>query len=118
MARYAPDPVPPEERLWLAVSGAPVFAIAFFWFGWTSFPTVSFWAPMMSGVFIGWGVVHIFLALFNYIIDAYLFVAASALSANTVLRSAAGAAFPVSVLSLGHIGTFIDCHPAVRYSDV
>lgn len=35
------------------------------------------------------------LALINYIIDAYLFVAASALAANTVCRSLAGAAFPL-----------------------
>ncbi|OBZ78240.1 Polyamine transporter 1 [Grifola frondosa] len=53
MARHAPLPVPPEARLELAMCGAPVFAAGFFWFGWTSFPAVSFWAPMMSGVFMG-----------------------------------------------------------------
>ena len=35
------------------------------------------------------------LALFNYMIDAYLFVAASALAANTIFRSIFGAAFPL-----------------------
>ena len=38
------------------------------------------------------------LALLNYVIDAYLFVAASALASITVLRSLAGAVFPVSLL--------------------
>ena len=38
---------------------------------------------------------HLKLALFNYMIDAYLFVAASALASNTVVRSAFGAAFPL-----------------------
>jgi hypothetical protein len=36
------------------------------------------------------------LSQFNYIIDSYLSVAASALAANTVVRSLFGAAFPVS----------------------
>lgn len=35
------------------------------------------------------------LALFNYIIDAYLMVAASALASSTVVRSAFGAGFPL-----------------------
>jgi len=68
---------------------------------------------MMSGALLGWSVCLIFvcchnlhvglrlttswkLAMFNYVIDAYLFVAASALAANTVIRSLFGAVFPVS----------------------
>lgn len=38
------------------------------------------------------------LGLFNYIIDVYLFAAASALAATTVVRSLFGAIFPVSDL--------------------
>ena len=114
MEKHKPNRVPPEQRLELAIYAAPLFAIAFFWFGWTSYPSISFWAPAMSGVLMGCSVVWIFvsfrctvvfsndshstsqLALFNYMIDAYLYVAASALAANTVVRSASGAAFPVS----------------------
>jgi len=95
MEKYKPNRVPPEQRLEVALCGAPLFAISFFWFGWTSYPSISFWAPALSGLFMGCSVVWIFLALFNYIIDAYLFVAASALAANTVVRSSAGAAFPL-----------------------
>ncbi|OAX40253.1 MFS general substrate transporter [Rhizopogon vinicolor AM-OR11-026] len=87
--------VSPEIRLNLAISGAPLFAITFFWFGWTSYPSISYWAPMMAGVFMGLSSIWIFLSLFNYIIDVYLFAAASALAANTVIRSAAGAGFPL-----------------------
>lgn len=72
-----------------------MFAISFFWFGWTSYPSVSFWAPMMAGFTLGWSIVWIFLSLFNYTIDAYLFVSASALSGQTVVRSLAGAGFPL-----------------------
>lgn len=92
---HAPHPVPPEYRLEQAMYAAPIFAASFFWFGWTSYPNISFWSPLVAGGFLGFSVVWIFLALFNYIIDAYLFVAASALAANTVIRSAFGAGFPL-----------------------
>lgn len=96
MAREcAPNPVPPEARLEQAMYAGPIFALSFFWFGWTSYPSVSFWSPLVAGGFLGFSIVWIFLALFNYIIDAYLFVAASALAANTVIRSAFGAGFPL-----------------------
>ncbi|EIN14104.1 MFS general substrate transporter [Punctularia strigosozonata HHB-11173 SS5] len=93
--KYHPHPVPPEVRLHMAVVGAPAFAVAFFWFGWTSFSSVNYWAPMMSGLVLGFGIQWLFLPLFNYMVDAYLFVAASALSANTVVRSLFGAGFPL-----------------------
>ncbi|CCM05248.1 uncharacterized protein FIBRA_07458 [Fibroporia radiculosa] len=98
-ARAAPESVAPEIRLELALWGAPLLAISFFWFGWTSYPSISYWAPMLSGVMMGFSVIWIFLALFNYIVDVYLFVAASALAANTVIRSIAAAGFPVSIFS-------------------
>ncbi|KAK7468768.1 hypothetical protein VKT23_003269 [Stygiomarasmius scandens] len=95
MARLAPHPVPPEFRLEMGLIAAPLFTISFFWFGWTSFPSISFWAPMLSGGMLGFSISWIFLSLFNYIIDTYLAMAASALSANTVVRSLFGAAFPL-----------------------
>lgn len=91
----APNPVPPEFRLRVAMVSAPFFAVSFFWFAWTSFPSISMWAPMMSGALLGWSICLIFLALFNYIIDAYLAIAASALAASTVVRSLFGAGFPL-----------------------
>lgn len=33
----------------MAVIAGPVYAMSFFWFAWTSFPSVSFWAPMIAG---------------------------------------------------------------------
>ncbi|KAG0696052.1 major facilitator superfamily domain-containing protein [Suillus ampliporus] len=98
---YAPNPVPPEFRLRIAMIAAPFFAGSFFWFAWTSYPSISIWAPMMSGALLGWSICLIFLtvssklALFNYIIDAYLASAASALAASTVARSLFGAGFPL-----------------------
>ncbi|KAI8976291.1 MFS general substrate transporter [Trametes punicea] len=92
---FKPHPVPPEYRLELCLWAAPVFAGSFFWFGWTSYPSISYWAPLMAGLPLGIAIVFLFLGLFNYVIDAYLFVAASALSAMTVVRSLFGAGFPL-----------------------
>ncbi|KAJ6621614.1 MFS general substrate transporter [Mycena sp. CBHHK59/15] len=93
--RLAPHAVPPEFRLEMSLFAAPLYVVAFFWFGWTSFPSISLWAPMMAGYIMGFAISWIFLSLFNYIIDTYLFVAASALAANTVVRSIFGAVFPL-----------------------
>ncbi|KAH9920854.1 MFS general substrate transporter [Epithele typhae] len=95
IAAFAPYPVPPEYRMEVCMLAAPIFAGSFFWFGWTSYPSISLWAPMLSGIPLGVGVIFLFLGLFNYTIDAYLFVAASALSAITVVRSLFGAGFPL-----------------------
>ncbi|KAF8836697.1 hypothetical protein BDN67DRAFT_1014481 [Paxillus ammoniavirescens] len=49
----------------------------------------------MSTTLLAWSVSWNFLALYNYIVDAYLFVAASVLAVNTVVRSIFGAVFPL-----------------------
>ncbi|KIJ47970.1 hypothetical protein M422DRAFT_163053 [Sphaerobolus stellatus SS14] len=90
-----PLPVPPEERLRIAIWVGPIYVISYFWFGWTSYPRISFWAPMLSGLFLGAGFSMIFLALTNYTVDAYLSVSASALAVQTIVRSFAGAGFPL-----------------------
>lgn len=95
MEEYAPNPVPPEIRLEYGMAAAPIFALSFFWFGWTSYPSISYWSPMLAGLAMGFSIIWIFLGLLNYIIDAYLFVAASALAASTVMRSCFGAGFPL-----------------------
>lgn len=92
----APDgKVDPEERLPMAMLGAPVVTIGFFWFAWTSDPSINFWAPMLSTALLGFGIFLVFQGLFNFIIDAYTMNAASALAAGVIVRSCFGAAFPL-----------------------
>ncbi|KAG9051620.1 hypothetical protein FS837_000007 [Tulasnella sp. UAMH 9824] len=93
--QYAPKTVPPEQRLIPSMYGAPVFAISFFWFGWTSFPNISIWVPLIAGLGIGFSFMLIFMGLLNYLVDAYLVVAASAMASSNVVRSAFGAIFPL-----------------------
>ncbi|CAN9330558.1 unnamed protein product [Alternaria alternata] len=51
--------------------------------------------PTLAGVFLSTSILLIFVAYLNYLTDTYLMYAASALAANTVVRSAAGAAAPL-----------------------
>ena len=65
MREYAPAPVPPEERLTAAIWAAPFFAVAIFWFGWTSFPSINFWVPMMSGFLMGVALLALLVSLLS-----------------------------------------------------
>ena len=86
----------PEWRLPLVMAGGISFTIGLFWFGWTGDSASIHWiVPTLSGLLTGFGFISIFMPLFNYIIDSYLMYAASAISANTIMRSAFGAGFPM-----------------------
>ncbi|GAA6039859.1 hypothetical protein JCM8097_006766 [Rhodosporidiobolus ruineniae] len=96
-----PRQVPPEERLKPLMYAAPLFAAAFFWFGWSGkYESVSIWSPIFAVATLGFCVLFIFLTGFNYLIDTYLWNAASALAINTVVRSAFGAGFPLFAVQM------------------
>lgn len=87
----------PEERLPPMMIGSFFFAGGLFWLGWAGdyADKVHWIVPTLGGASLGIGLMTIFLPCINYIIDCYLFFAASALAGNTFLRSAFGAAFPL-----------------------
>ncbi|OCF32686.1 polyamine transporter 1 [Kwoniella heveanensis BCC8398] len=91
----APLPPKPEMRLELCVISGWSLVIAMFWFGWTSYSSIHWISPVIAGGLIGVGTLGMFVSLFNYIIDVYLWSAASALAGATVVRSLFGAAFPL-----------------------
>ncbi|KAH7021784.1 major facilitator superfamily domain-containing protein [Macrophomina phaseolina] len=92
----------PEERLIPMIIGGFLFPVGMFWFAWTSSPNISPWPQICSGVFIGAGILMIFLQGLNYIIDVYMMNANSAIAANTLLRSLAGAGFPLFAVAMYH----------------
>ncbi|KAM3078050.1 hypothetical protein ACMFMG_002648 [Clarireedia jacksonii] len=93
----------PEERLVPMMVGACLFPIGLFWFAWTgNYPSINWAAPTVSGILTGAGIMTIFLQALNYLIDAYLMVAASAIAANTFLRSFFGAGFPLFATAMFH----------------
>ncbi|KAK1074593.1 hypothetical protein LTR74_000836 [Friedmanniomyces endolithicus] len=82
----------PEWRLPPVIIGGVLFAIGVLWFGWSGYRKDIHWiVPTLSGLFTGFGIMSIFLQCLNYLIDAYLMFAASAIAANTFLRSLCGA---------------------------
>ncbi|KAF4217892.1 hypothetical protein CNMCM8980_008210 [Aspergillus fumigatiaffinis] len=93
----------PEWRLPPAIIGGVAFSGGLFWFG----------------LLTGFGLFCIFLQCLNYIVDAYLVFAASALAANSVLRSIAGAGFPLfstymfNALGVNWTGTLLGCVAAI-----
>jgi len=78
-AKLFPKAVSPEFRLEMVLYAGPCFAASFFWFGyerifiqqftailsnsadrWTSFPHISYWGPMLSGLLMGFSIQLIF----------------------------------------------------------
>ena len=111
----------PEWRLPIAIAGGITFSAGLFWFGWSGYqgPKVHWIVPTLSGLLTGFGIFSIFLSLLNYIVDAYLMFAASALAANTFMRSGFGAAFPLFAtymfdgMGIEWAATFLGCLAAV-----
>jgi MFS transporter, DHA1 family, multidrug resistance protein len=86
----------PEERLPIAMFGGALFPVTMFWFAWTGeFNSIHWAVPTVAGVFLTIAIQLVFIAFLNYLTDTYLMYAASAIAANTVCRSAAGAAAPL-----------------------
>ncbi|KAI0420443.1 polyamine transporter 1 [Xylaria grammica] len=86
----------PEWRLPIIIVGGVAFTGGIFWFGWSGYRADIHWiVPTLSGLLSGFGLLTIFLQSLNYLVDSYLMFAASAIAANTFLRSLFGAAFPL-----------------------
>jgi len=91
-----------SRRLPLACLGGPMYVIALFWLGWTARESIPFWVPMLAGLPFGMGFILIFMALLNYLTDAYEIFAASAMAASSCCRSLAGAVLPFAATPLYH----------------
>ncbi|OBT82779.1 hypothetical protein VE02_09281 [Pseudogymnoascus sp. 03VT05] len=94
-------PVPEARLLPVSIAGF-IFAISLFWFGWTSDPKFSIWIPIFAAGAIGLGFNVIFNQCINVLVDTYGLYAASAVSANTFLRSIMAAGFPLLAKPMFH----------------
>ncbi|KAJ5420578.1 hypothetical protein N7465_003097 [Penicillium sp. CMV-2018d] len=91
----APYPLAPEARLPDSFVGCVALPAGLFWFAWTAAPPTHWMVPIAAGVPFGFGMVTVFLPVFNYLIDSYTIFAASVMSANLILRSIFGTVFPL-----------------------
>ena len=83
----------PETRLRHLIVIAWLLPISLIWFAWTALPPTHWIVPILSGTPFGFSLVMLFLGINTYLTDCYARFSASALAANTMLRSLFGAAF-------------------------
>ena len=88
------------RRLPLACLGGPLYVISLLWIGWSAKPNTFWLAPVASGVVFGAAYLLIFMALLNYLNDAYETFAASAQGIATTARSVFGAVLPLAAHSM------------------
>ncbi|EFE30773.1 MFS transporter, putative [Trichophyton benhamiae CBS 112371] len=88
------------QRLPLACLGGPLYMVALFWLGWSASPDIHWIVPMLAGIPFGMGFFLIFVALINYLIDAYHEYAASAMAAASCCRSIFGAVLPLAAVPM------------------
>lgn len=113
--------IEPETRLHNAMWGSVILPIGLFLFAWTTYASVHWIAPIIGATLFSCGLVMVFISLISYLIDtckseksaapaAIFYIqksirytnphpdtiyVASALAANTILRSLFAAAFPL-----------------------
>lgn len=75
------------RRLPLACLGGPLFALSQFWLAWSARPSVHWAVPALSGIALGVGIDLTFMALNNYLTDAYDIYSASALASSVLTRN-------------------------------
>ncbi|EGX92870.1 bicyclomycin resistance protein, putative [Cordyceps militaris CM01] len=95
MAKNNNKPVP-EARLPPIVIGIVLLVIGMFWFAWTAAPEFHWMLPTVALAFVGAGFNIVFQQCLNFLVDTYGMYAASALAANTFLRSLLACGLPLA----------------------
>ena len=76
--------------------GAILMPVGLFIYGWSAQYQVQWIVPIIGTFFLGLGMITIFMPMGTYFVDAFTKYAASAMAANTVLRSIGGALLPLA----------------------
>ncbi|KAK5128047.1 hypothetical protein LTR85_005164 [Meristemomyces frigidus] len=90
----------PEARLYFAVPGSLIFTVGLFWYGWSSYSSLPWIVPALGIGCVGFGIYEIYMAVVNYLSDAYEKYTASALSAASLGRNTFGAFLPLAAPAL------------------
>lgn len=104
--------LPPEARLYMGQIGAicvPLgkaqrrklkydnqeFNSGLFWLAFTTYPAVPWIVPVIASIPFGAGIYFVFTSTFTYLVTAYRPIAASAMAANSAMRSTFAMVFPL-----------------------
>uniref|UniRef100_A0A7S0V6R9 Major facilitator superfamily (MFS) profile domain-containing protein n=1 Tax=Polytomella parva TaxID=51329 RepID=A0A7S0V6R9_9CHLO len=93
---------PPELRLIPMMIFCWCMPVGLFTFAWTSYPRLVWVGPVLAGFPCGLGFCNLFNSGVNYLVDVYHEVAASALAAQTFVRSLWGAGVTLFTLQMYH----------------
>ncbi|KAF8879261.1 MFS polyamine transporter [Infundibulicybe gibba] len=92
---------PPEQRLFSAMIGSVCLVTGIFWLGWSGqYASVPWYVPGLATIVLGASISLIYMSFLSYLVDTYLMYSASAFAANTMVRSAVGAAFPLFTVQM------------------
>ncbi|KAI6005602.1 major facilitator superfamily domain-containing protein [Pisolithus albus] len=86
--------IEPEARLPGVLLASLLTPIGLFWFTFSANPDVHYYLPIIASVPIGMGMTLLQLSLFNYYIDLYPTMSASAIAANSAVRCVVAAVLP------------------------
>ncbi|KAJ9650227.1 hypothetical protein H2198_010465 [Neophaeococcomyces mojaviensis] len=86
----------PEYRLPPLLPGSLFIPIGLFWYGWSVEKHIHWIMGIIGTLWVGFGMLAAFMPIQTYLVDAFTVHAASAIAANTVLRSLAGAFLPLA----------------------
>lgn len=90
----------PEYRLPPLVVGAFFIPAGLFLYGWSAQYKTHWIVPIIGTALVGIGNIAVFMCVTSYLVDAFTIYAASALAANTVVRSIMGALLPLAGQSM------------------
>ncbi|RMZ91059.1 hypothetical protein DV736_g1697, partial [Chaetothyriales sp. CBS 134916] len=85
-----------EYRLLPLIPGSFLIPTGLFIYGWTAQYGVQWIVPILGTSLVGMGLLAIFMSIQTYMVDVFTVFAASAIAANTVLRSLMGAFLPLA----------------------
>ncbi|KAI0423600.1 major facilitator superfamily domain-containing protein [Xylaria sp. FL1042] len=88
--------IKPESRLAPLLLGVLLVPGGLIWYGWSAQYRVHWIVPIIGTSLIGIGVNLVWIPIQSYLIDAFTIYAASALAANTVVRSVFGVVLPLA----------------------
>lgn len=94
--RAAQGLLQPEDRLPLLLVSTTISGAGLFWYGWSAKAHTHWIVPILGSSLVGVGNMFFFMPVLGYLVDAFTVYAASAMAANTVLRSIGGALLPLA----------------------